>query len=148
MTHLAHLRRIKSRDSSHYLFERQSVEACDSNWSHMVTLEELPAILGCSIGQVQQLLAVGFLFTEKPLSADAISVRYPLALLTAILYQCRHNQVRETMIPILEAAEQGHLDLIEFLTKVLSRAEIVYTSTTDGSFGLNHLYLPRRQLKI
>ena len=52
------------------------------------------------------------------------------------------------MIPMLEAVEQGHLDLIEFLTKVLSRAEIVYTSTTDDSFGLNHVYLPRRQLKI
>ena len=91
MTYLAHLRRIKSRDSSHYLFERQSVEACDSNWSHVVTLEALPVILGCSMGQVEQLLAVGFLVTERSLSADAISVRYPLALLTAILYQCRHN---------------------------------------------------------
>lgn len=141
MTYLGHLRRIRSRDSSHYLFERESVEACNTNWSHSVMYEALPAILGCSREHVSQLLEAGFLVTESHLSTDAISVRYPQALLTGIFYQCRQNKVSKNMMPLLEAAEQGQLDLVDFLKKVLSGNEIAYTRITNDRFTLGNLFV-------
>jgi|GEM_PF-2375846 hypothetical protein len=148
MTHLGHLRRIKSSDSSHYLFERESVEACNAKWSHSLMLEALPVILGCSPDHVSQLLEAGFLVTETHLSTDAISVRYPQALLTGIFYQCRQNKVSKTMIPLLEAVEQGQLDLVDFLKKVLSDTEIAYIRVTSDRFNLSNLYVSRRQLSV
>ena len=136
MTHLGHLRRIKSSDSSHYLFERESVEACNTNWSHSVMYEALPAILGCSREQVSQLLGAGFLVTESHLRTDAIGIRYPQALLTGVFYQCRQHKVGENMILLLEAAEQGQLDLVDFLKKVLSDTEIAYTRPGSLMFAL------------
>src|SRR5690606_5804665 len=123
-----------------YLFERESVEACNTNWSHSVKYEALPVILGCSPEHVSQLLEAGFLVTESYLSKDAISVRYPQALLTGIFYHCRQHKVGENMISLLEAAEQGQLDLVDFLKKVLSDTEIAYTRITNVRFSLSNLY--------
>ena len=110
--------------------------------------EALPAILGCSREQVSQLLEAGFLVTESHLSKDAISMRYPQALLTGIFYHCRQNKFRKTMIPLLEVAEQGELDLVNFLKKVISGTEIVYIRFTYDRFTLSNLHVLRRQLSV